>query len=61
MNCHEPQSHQSGKLRKFCEELVVETVVVVGHGTANPVGAETRNVVAQDASTLFQLNWVISK
>jgi len=48
MNCHEPQSHQSGKLRKFCEELVVpETgVVVVGHGTANPVGAaETRNVV----------------
>ena len=50
MNCHEPQSHRSGKLRKFCEELVLpETgVVVVGHGTANPVGAaETRNIVAQ--------------
>ena len=50
MNCHEPQSHRSGKLRKFCEELVLpETgVVVVGHGTANPVGAaETKNIVAQ--------------
>ena len=50
MNCHEPQSHRSGKLRKFCEELVLpETgVVVVGHGTANPIGAaETKNIVAQ--------------
>ena len=50
MNCHEPQSHRSGKLRKFCEELVLpETgVVVIGHGTANPVGAaETKNIVAQ--------------
>ena len=50
MNCHEPQSQRSGKLRKFCEELVLpETgVVVVGHGTANPVGAaETKNIVAQ--------------
>ena len=50
MNCHEPQSHRSGKHRKFCEELVLpETgVVVVGHGTANPVGAaETKNIVAQ--------------
>ena len=50
MNCHEPQSHRSGKLRKFCEKLVLpETgVVVIGHGTANPVGAaETKNIVAQ--------------
>jgi protoheme ferro-lyase len=50
MNCHEPQSHRSGKLREICEELVVpETgVVVVGHGTANRVGAaETKSVVAQ--------------
>ena len=50
MNCHEPQSHRSGKLREICEELVVpETgVVVVGHGTANLVGAaETKSIVAQ--------------
>ena len=55
MNCHEPQSHRSGKLRKFCEELVLpETgVVVVGHGTANPIGAaETKNIVAQVDSIL---------
>ena len=55
MNCHEPQSHRSGKLREICEELVVpETgVVVVGHGTANLVGAaETKSIVSSSNDCL---------
>ena len=50
MNCHEPQSYRRNTLRDICKDIVVpETgVVVVGHGTADPVGAaETRKVVAQ--------------
>ena len=50
MNCHEPQSCCRNTLREICKNIALpETgVVVVGHGTANPVGAaETKRVVAQ--------------
>ncbi len=50
MNCHEPQSCCRNTLREICKNIALpETgVVVVGHGTANPVGAaETKRVVTQ--------------
>ena len=50
MNCHETQSYQTERQGKICEQLVLpETgIVVVGHGTADPVGAaETADIVAQ--------------
>lgn len=50
MNCQETQSYQADRQSKICEQLVLpETgVVVVGHGTADPVGAtETADIVVQ--------------
>jgi sirohydrochlorin cobaltochelatase len=50
MNCQETQSYQVDRQSKICEQLVLpETgVVVVGHGTADPVGAaETADIVVQ--------------
>ena len=55
MNCQEPQPCQTNRQSEVCDRLMPpETgIVVVGHGTADPIGAaETADTVAQVGAIL---------